>query len=76
MADAVDIDKAMELGARHPMGPMKLLDLIGLDVHRAKMKNLLNVFEHARYEYPGLIDDMVKKGRLGRKTGQGFHLYP
>jgi len=75
IAEPDAIDKAMELGARHPLGPMKLLDLIGLDVHRAKMKNLHESLGHARYDYPALIDHMVERGNLGRKSGQGFHRY-
>ena len=75
IADAGDIDKAMKLGAGHPMGPMEILDLIGLDVHRAKMQTFFQALGEARYKHPGLIDEMIGNGKLGRKSGQGFHDY-
>ncbi|HUU03543.1 MAG TPA: 3-hydroxyacyl-CoA dehydrogenase family protein [Myxococcota bacterium] len=70
-----DIDKAMKLGANHPMGPLQLIDLIGLDVHRAKMQTLRRVLDDPRYQHPGLIDKMIDEGRLGKKSGRGFYDY-
>jgi 3-hydroxybutyryl-CoA dehydrogenase len=75
VADAVNIDKAMKLGANHPMGPLELIDLIGLDIHRAKMQTLRTVLNDPRYQHPGLIDKMIAEGRLGKKAGKGFYDY-
>jgi len=75
VADAEDIDKAMKLGANHPMGPLQLIDFIGLDVHRAKMQTLHTVLDDPRYQHPELIDKMINEGRLGRKAGKGFYDY-
>jgi len=75
VADPADIDKAMKLGANHPMGPLQLIDLIGLDVHRAKMQTLRKVLDDPRYEHPALIDRMVEEGHLGKKSGKGFYDY-
>lgn len=69
------IDKAMTLGANHPMGPLQLIDFIGLDVHRAKMQTLRTVLDDPRYQHPELIDTMIDEGRLGRKAGRGFYDY-
>jgi 3-hydroxybutyryl-CoA dehydrogenase len=65
---AADIDTCMQLGAGHPMGPLALLDLIGLDVAQA-IGNEIGV------EVPALVDRMVAEGALGRKAGRGFHEY-
>jgi 3-hydroxybutyryl-CoA dehydrogenase len=70
-----DIDKAMMLGANHPMGPLQLIDFIGLDVHRAKMETLRSVLKDARYQHPPIVDRMIAEGRLGRKVGKGFYNY-
>ena len=70
-----DVDKAMKLGANHPMGPFELLDLIGLDVHRAKMQTLTSTLNDPRYKHPELIDRMIDEGRLGKKVGKGFYTY-
>ncbi len=70
-----DVDKAMKLGANHPMGPLELIDLIGLDVHRAKMQTLAAILKDPRYKHPELIDRMIDEGRLGRKAGAGFYSY-
>lgn len=75
VADPADIDKAMKLGANHPMGPLQLIDFIGLDVHRAKMQTLRTVLDDPRYQHPPLIDKMIEEGRLGRKAGKGFYDY-
>ena len=75
IADPQDVDKAMKLGANHPMGPLQLIDMIGLDIHRAKMQTLKKELNDPRYVHPKLIDEMIEKGRLGRKTGKGFYDY-
>ncbi len=75
IADPQDIDKAMKLGANHPMGPLQLIDMIGLDIHRAKMQTLSKELNDPRYAHPKLIDEMITEGRLGRKTGKGFYDY-
>ncbi|NIM14591.1 MAG: 3-hydroxybutyryl-CoA dehydrogenase [Candidatus Aminicenantes bacterium] len=75
VADPEDIDKAMKLGANHPMGPLQLIDFIGLDVHRAKMQTLRTVLDDPRYQHPDIIDKMIEEGRLGRKVGKGFYDY-
>jgi 3-hydroxybutyryl-CoA dehydrogenase len=75
VAKPEDVDKAMKLGANHPMGPFQLLDLIGLDVHRAKMQTLASVLDDPRYKHPELIDTMIDEGRLGKKVGKGFYSY-
>jgi 3-hydroxybutyryl-CoA dehydrogenase len=71
VADAIAIDRAMELGYRHPMGPLRSTDLVGLDVRLAIAEHL-----HAelgdRFAPPQLLRDKVARGELGRKTGQGF----
>ncbi|MEU4237233.1 3-hydroxyacyl-CoA dehydrogenase family protein [Actinoplanes sp. NPDC026619] len=71
VADAAAIDRAMELGYRHPMGPLRSTDLVGLDVRLAIAEHL-----HAelgdRFAPPRLLRDKVARGELGRKTGQGF----
>jgi 3-hydroxybutyryl-CoA dehydrogenase len=76
VASAEDIDKAMKLGTNMPMGPLALLDLIGLDVHMAKMETLHRELGDVRYRTPYLIRKMVKAGHLGFKTGKGFYEYP
>lgn len=73
VASAEDIDKAMELGYRHPMGPLKLSDEVGLDVRLAIAEYLYATFGKAQYEPPRILREMVKKGELGRKTGKGFY---
>ena len=75
IADPQDVDKAMKLGANHPMGPLQLIDMIGLDIHRAKMQTLRRELNDPRYDHPKLVDEMIAEGRLGRKVGKGFHEY-
>jgi len=75
VADPEDIDKAMKLGANHPMGPLELIDLIGVDVHRAKMQTLSTFLNDPRYKHPELLDRMIAEGRLGKKVGKGFYTY-
>jgi 3-hydroxybutyryl-CoA dehydrogenase len=75
VAEPKDVDKAMKLGANHPMGPLELIDLIGLDVHRAKMETLRTKLNDPRYQHPKLLDDMIAGGKVGRKAGKGFYDY-
>jgi 3-hydroxybutyryl-CoA dehydrogenase len=75
VAKPADIDKAMKLGAGHPMGPLQLVDMIGLDVHRAKMQTLRRVLDDPRYQHPPVVDELVEQGHLGKKTGKGFYDY-
>ncbi|MGW5161005.1 3-hydroxyacyl-CoA dehydrogenase family protein [Nonomuraea wenchangensis] len=72
VADAEAIDKAMELGYRHPMGPLRSTDLVGLDV-RLAIAEYLHAKLGDRFAPPRLLRDKVAAGHLGRKTGQGFH---
>ncbi len=72
VASAADIDKAMELGYRHPMGPLRLTDLIGLDVRLGIAEYLHSQLGDA-FEPPALLREMVAEGRLGKKSGHGFH---
>lgn len=73
VASADDIDKAMELGYGHPMGPLKVSDLVGLDVRLAIAEHLHRKLKDDQYKPPGILTDMVKKGDLGRKSGKGFY---
>lgn len=75
VAKPADIDKAMKLGAGHPMGPLTLVDMIGLDVHRAKMQTLRRVLDDPRYQHPPIVDKLVEQGHLGKKSGKGFYDY-
>jgi 3-hydroxybutyryl-CoA dehydrogenase len=75
VASAADIDKAMELGYRHPMGPLKLTDLVGLDVRLAIAEHLHRELKSSAFEPPAILREMVKAGKLGRKSGVGFYKY-
>jgi len=75
VASAEDIDKAMELGYNHPMGPLKLTDLVGLDVRLAIAEYLYATLGKPQYEPPKILRDKVKKGELGKKTGKGFYTW-
>jgi 3-hydroxybutyryl-CoA dehydrogenase len=74
VADAQAIDTAMELGYRHPMGPLRSTDLVGLDVRLAIAEYLHRTLGE-RFAPPQLLRDKVAAGHLGRKTGRGFHDY-
>jgi 3-hydroxybutyryl-CoA dehydrogenase len=74
VADAEAIDAAMELGYRHPMGPLRSTDLVGLDVRLAIAEHLASTLGE-RFTPPQLLRDKVAAGELGRKTGRGFHDY-
>ena len=73
VASAQDIDKAMEVGYRHPMGPLKLTDLVGLDVRLHIGEYLAKTLGNPAFEPPQLMRDMVAAGKLGKKSGQGFY---
>ena len=75
VASAEDIDKAMELGYNHPMGPLKLTDLVGLDVRLAIAEHLHKTLGAPHYEPPKILRDKVKVGELGKKTGKGFYTW-
>lgn len=75
VASAKDVDTAMKLGANHPMGPLELGDLIGLDVCLAIMDVMYNETHDTKYRACPLMRKMVRAGLLGRKTGKGFYEY-
>jgi 3-hydroxybutyryl-CoA dehydrogenase len=74
VASAADIDKAMTLGYRHPMGPLELTDVVGLDVRLDIARTLQEAYGD-RFAPPPLLVEMVEAGRLGRKAGQGFYTW-
>jgi 3-hydroxybutyryl-CoA dehydrogenase len=71
-----DIDTAYKLGFRHPMGPLELLDLVGLDTALSILDILWDGFKDTKYRACPLLRTMVAAGKLGRKTGEGFYTYP
>ena len=73
VASANDIDTAMRLGYRHPMGPLELTDLVGLDVRRDILNNLAKAFDDTRYLPHPLLNKLVEAGELGKKTGRGIY---
>jgi len=73
VASAKDIDTAMVLGYKHPMGPLALSDLVGLDVRRDILLNLQASFNDDRYAPHPLLEQLVSEGRLGKKTGKGVY---
>jgi 3-hydroxybutyryl-CoA dehydrogenase len=75
VAKAEDIDQAMMLGANHPMGPLALGDLVGLDVCLAIMEVLHSEYGDDKYRPHPLLKKMVRAGKLGRKSGEGFYKY-
>ncbi|MGB7183918.1 MAG: 3-hydroxybutyryl-CoA dehydrogenase [Burkholderiaceae bacterium] len=75
LASAEEIDAGMRLGCNHPIGPLALCDLIGLDVELAVMEVLYNTFNDSKYRPAPLLKEMVDAGQLGRKSGQGFYNY-
>ena len=75
LATAEDIDAGMKLGCNHPIGPLALADLIGLDTMLAVMNVFYEGFSDPKYRPSPLLKEMVAAGRLGRKTGRGFYIY-
>ena len=75
VASAADIDKAMVLGYRHPIGPLKLTDLVGLDVRMHIGSYLSSALKNPAFEPPELMKKMVSEGKLGKKSGRGFYSY-
>jgi 3-hydroxybutyryl-CoA dehydrogenase len=73
VASAQDIDTAMELGYRHPMGPLKLTDLVGLDVRLGIAEHLHRTLGRATFDPPRILREHVAAGRLGKKSGRGFY---
>lgn len=73
VATAEDIDRAMELGYRHPMGPLRLTDLVGLDVRLGIAEYLHETIGSDAFRPPELLRRMVSEGKLGQKSGQGFY---
>jgi 3-hydroxybutyryl-CoA dehydrogenase len=73
VASAPDIDRAMELGYKHPVGPLKLSDLIGLDVRLDIARYLHDELGADQFRPPQILSDMVARGKLGKKTGEGFY---
>jgi 3-hydroxybutyryl-CoA dehydrogenase len=74
VASVVDIDRAMELGYRHPMGPLKLTDLVGLDVRLSILDHLYREVGE-QFRAPSLLRQMVRAGLCGKKTGRGFYVW-
>ena len=75
VASAPDIDKAMELGYNHPMGPLKLTDLVGLDVRLNIAEYLHRELGSETFRPPQILRRLVDEGKLGKKTGQGFYAW-
>jgi 3-hydroxybutyryl-CoA dehydrogenase len=73
VASAEDIDRAMVLGYGHPMGPLRTSDLVGLDVRLKIAESLHAALRQPHFAPPGILQEKVKKGELGKKTGQGFY---
>ncbi|MFE9941236.1 3-hydroxybutyryl-CoA dehydrogenase [Streptomyces hirsutus] len=74
-ASASDIDRGMELGCAHPMGPLRLLDFVGLDTAQAAAESMYEEYKEPLYAPPALLRRMVAAGHLGRKSGRGFYDY-
>ena len=75
VAAPADIDRAIKVGLGYPMGPLELLDLVGLDTHLLVAEALYSSTHEPRAAVPALVKRMIAAGQLGRKTGQGFYTY-
>jgi 3-hydroxybutyryl-CoA dehydrogenase len=75
VASAKDIDTAMELGYNHPMGPLKLSDVVGLDVRLNIADYLHRKLGSERFRAPDILRRMVAEGKLGKKSGEGFYTW-
>jgi 3-hydroxybutyryl-CoA dehydrogenase len=75
LATAEDIDTGMKLGCNHPIGPLALADMIGLDTMLAVMNVFYEGFNDPKYRAAPLLKEMVAAGQLGRKSGRGFYRY-
>ena len=75
LATAEDIDAGMKLGCNHPIGPLALADMVGLDTLLAICQVFYDGFNDPKYRPANLLKDMVAAGRLGRKSGRGFYTY-
>ena len=75
IASPADIDRAMELGYGHPMGPLKTSDLVGLDVRLAIAEALAAALDPVRFDPPRILRDLVSQGRTGKKSGRGFYVW-
>lgn len=76
VASAEDIDKAMALGYRHPIGPLRLSDLVGLDVRLSIAEHLHRALQSEAFRPPEILKRLVAEGKLGKKTGSGFYDWP
>ncbi|NLC08109.1 MAG: 3-hydroxyacyl-CoA dehydrogenase family protein [Syntrophomonadaceae bacterium] len=72
---AADVDLAMKLGMNHPMGPLEMIDMAGIDVATSALEALYEMTGNEAYKPAGILQQMVKEGRCGRKTGKGFYDY-
>ena len=75
IASAEQIDEGCKLGLGHPMGPLALVDMIGLDTVLKVLESFYDGFNDPKYRPAPLLNDMVDAGYLGRKTGRGFYSY-
>lgn len=75
VAPAPDIDKAMRLGYGHPMGPLELADLVGLDVRLNNLRSMQERSDLPQYQPPAILERLVAEGKLGKKSGSGFYEY-
>ena len=75
VASAEAIDTAMELGYKHPMGPLKLSDLVGLDVRLAIAEYMYEETGSDRFRPPAILRRMVAEGKVGKKAGEGFYVW-
>lgn len=75
VASASDVDKAMRLGYNHPMGPLELADLVGLDARLNNVRSMYEQLQDNLFEPPDILEELVAQGRLGLKSGAGFYDY-